>query len=88
MSRSRHIDSDQTLLWTLKKLKIDAFLCQAPVVAARSAIRGWPNRTVEDRLRAMLESGMTDMPIIAAEGSRTEVQSAAPSDSRDLRRAA
>jgi hypothetical protein len=36
----------------------------------------------------MLESGMTDMPIKAAEGSRTELHSAAPRDSRDLRRAA
>ena len=73
---------------TSRKSIIDVFLCQSPVVAARSAIRGWPNRTVEDRLRAILELGTTDMPIIAAEGSRTVAQSAAPSDSRDLRRAA
>lgn len=51
-------------------------------------IKGLPNKTVLDTVRATPESGTMCVKIIVANGSRTEVKDAAASDALVLRRAA
>lgn len=93
MRRIGSFDSDFNvtiinLLNISRKSNINEFYYHLPVVAVKKEIKGLPNRTVLDTVRATPESGTMYVNIIVADGSRTEVKDAAASDTRVLRRAA